>query len=346
MNLESLTADQILSIKLPSRLFQADNLKEQLQKLNRIWHPDLNHSPKASEVMAHINVLYRRAEVGDWGNVFQFEDLNTSKKYSFKYKKSRLIDVGEMYIGEKMVVFNVRKSEVDLAKVGFDSIRSIKYPTRMLEENFKRFIPRDVKLFTTDSGVVVSMYKGPDQICLLDIIESGFSFQPGHISWIVTGLYNFILFMQQSQNKMFGGLGVDSIFVNTKMRGVHILGGWGYSAILEKPICALPEWLFHLLPESIINRKKADFSIDLIALKAIAIHLLGDESMVGSRLSTVLDPKHMRVGITNLIQFLRSPVDSTTIKEYQRWLSIEKDLSRLDIPVTFNDIYNEDSGGT
>jgi len=331
-----LTADQILSIKYPGRLFDQNSFKEQHQKLCRLWHPDRNYDPNASKVMAHINVLYSQAELGQWGNVFNFKDIDSSKEYTFKYRKVLLVDIGEMYIGEQMVLFNVKKGDADLVERGFNAIRAVRYPSRMLEENFKRFVPRDVHLYKTETGMVLTMYKGPHQICLKDIVDSGFVFQPGHLSWILTGLYNFILFMQQAQNKMFGGLSLDSIFINTKMRGIHILGGWWYSANLGQSIDALPEWLFQRLPKATIQQKKSVGSIDLLALRVLSINLLGDDTMVGSKL-LISHPKSK-----NLVQFLRSSPSETTIKDYQRWVLIEKELSKLDIALTFNDVYNEE----
>lgn len=333
MNCEELTAEQILIISCPGHLFNPANLKDQLKKLSGIWHPDRNHHLRAHDVMSHINALYQRAENGDWGNIFLFQSVPDSKEFSFKYRKKLAVDIGEMYIGNKMVMFNVAQENVDLLKNAFEMIRSIRYPTRMLEDGFSRFVPRDVKMYETSTGAVLSMYKGPDQICLQDIVDSGFVFQPGHLNWVMTGLYNFILFMHQSQNKMFGGLGADSIFLNTKMRGVHILGGWWFTTCLNKPMTALPEWLIGVLPKNLVSKKIACSDVDLIALKSLAIALLGDKSMIGSRLAV----SHPR--FKTLVKFLRSVPLQTAVKEYQSWMAVESELSKLDIELTFNDVY-------
>lgn len=336
MNTDTLTADQILKIKSPSRLFTPSTIKEHGKKLSMIWHPDRNRDPIASQVMAHINSLIKRAENGDWGNIFSFTDVKDGKQFTFRFRKKIPIDVGTMYIGEKLVVFEVDDSNDDLAISAFDAIRAIRYPTRMMEDSFKRFIPRDVKLFKTDAGYVITMYKGQDQICLRDIVDSGFDFQPGHISWIVTGLYNFILFMSKAQNRLFGGLSMDSIFVNTKMRGIHILGGWWYTTAFDKKMTALPSWAVGVIPSSTIKEKTPNVVIDLITLKALTISLLGDKGMVGSKLLTSL-PRHKE-----LVSFLRHSPQANPIEEYQKWVKVEERLSKLDIALTFNDVYNDE----
>jgi hypothetical protein len=237
-----------------------------------------------------------------------------------------------MYIGRKMVLFDVPKENEDLYKIGVSSIQGIKYQTEMLRQNFHRFSPRDLHEYRTDNGMAVTMYKGQDQICLSDLIEAKYDFQIGHLSWIVSGLYHFALFMEQSQHKMFGGLSLDGIFINPNFRSVHFLGGWWFTQTLDKPMVGLPNWLIPYIPASILTAKKATAMIDQIAIRCIALRLLGDTTMVGSKL--IMDKKNKPV-----IQFLRGSAQKSLITDYENWLKIEKDLPRLDVLMKFNDLY-------
>jgi hypothetical protein len=336
-DIEKLTAEDILKFECPMDFFGYDNIKEVQKKYNSLWHPDRNPHPLAAQVMAHVNVLTDRAERGDWGKMFTFSNTATGRMFKFRYTKSTKIDIGTMYMGKRRVVFNASKENMDLMQLGLDSILSIVYPTKILEQNFKRFVPSDVGYDeSTDNGYVLLMYKGPDQICLADLIKSGFKIEPNHLTWIVSGLYNFCLFMHQTQHKMFGGLGLESIYINPIMRGVHILGGWWYATPLEKPLLALPEWLVSFLPASVLSSKTASPIIDQIAIKAIAIRLLGDPTGVGSKLH-ILDKKYQP-----LINFLRAPCQSSLIKDYSSWLKVESKLASESIPVTFDTLYKEE----
>lgn len=330
---ESLTAEEILIIKSPYELFGTTNHKETARKLRQIWHPDKNSDPMASEVLIHINAMCDRADSGDWGNMLTVFDLSSdTKQYHFKYKKKTEVDVGTMYIGKKTVLFDIPSENEDLFQAGVASIQNVRYPTKMIEQNFNRFVPRDLHQYRTETGLAVTMYKNNDQICLADLLEANYGFKPGHLSWIVTGLYNFALFMEQAQHKMFGGLSLDGVFINPQFRTVHILGGWWFSQKLDKTMLGLPNWLISHIPASILTAKKASSVIDQIAIRCLALRLLGDATMVGSSL---LHDKQNKT----IIQFLRSSPRDSLIKDYGEWMKIEKDLPRLDVLMTFNDLY-------
>jgi curved DNA-binding protein CbpA len=333
----SLTSTEILKITDSYDLFgslsEAD-AKEKHRRLSKEWHTDRNHSSDASKVMAHINALYDKWVGGEYGKVLKIEENNGAKRtFHFRYQKSRPTDVGEMYIGKKMVAFRVSEDNMDLFRSAVKAIQSIRFPSKMLEANFNRLTPKELKAYETNDGGVFTVYKGSDQIDLADILEAKVEVEPGHLTWILEGVYNFVLLMHQVQNKMFGGLEPDSVFINPKFRTVHVLGGWWFTETLNGTLKALPNWIIPILPNSIIKAKKAAPAIDQIAIKTLGIRLLGDETMVGSKL--------LKMGkkYQPLITFLRSPHSESTIKEYGEWSKIVKDLPRLDLPITFNDIY-------
>jgi hypothetical protein len=334
LSIEKLTAEEILKLESPLDLIHGHTIKEAQMQYNKIWHPDRNKHPLASQVMAHVNVLIDRAGKGDWGELFTFTNSSSGLDFRFRYTKSTNIDIGKMYMGKRRVVFNTAKDDSDLLKSAHKSLLSIVYPSKILEQNFKRFIPREVGLGHSPDGCsVLFMYKGPEQICLADLLESGFKIEPKHLSWIIDGLYNFSLFMHQTQNKIFGGLGLDSIYINPMMRGVHILGGWWYTTHINQTLEALPGWILCHLPNSVIREKIAVPTIDQVAIKVIGCQLLGDTTGTGSMLYK-LNKTHQ-----SLIHFLRSPPHSTLIKDYASWKKIERDLSSESIPITFDKLY-------
>lgn len=333
----NLTASEILKISSSYDLFgnlTEPDAKEKFRRLAFEWHSDRNDSPDASQVMAHINTLYDKWMSGDYGNVLKIEEKHGEKRmFYFRYQKSRPTDVGEMYIGKKMVLFSVSEDNTDLFRSATTGIQQIRFPTKMLEANFNRLTPKELRIYETTKGGIFSVYKGRDQINLADIMESGIEIEPGHLTWILDGVYNFVLLMHQVQNKMFGGLEPDAIFINPQFRTVHVLGGWWFIHNLNDKLKALPNWVIPILPNAIIKAKKASPAIDQLAVKALGIKLLGDETMAGSKL--------LKMGkkYQPLISFLRTPQTDTTIKDYGEWRKIVKDLPRLDLPITFNDIY-------
>lgn len=333
----SLTAAEILKITNSYDLFGSlseTEAKERFRRLSKEWHADRNHSPNADQVMAHINFLYDRWVAGDFGKVLKIEESGGEKRtFHFRYQKLRETDVGKMFIGKRMVIFEVTKDNTDLFRTAVNAIKGIRFPTKMLEANFNRLVPKELKAYETDDGCFFSVYKGSDQINLADILEAKIEIEPGHLTWIIDGIYNFVLLMHQVQNKMFGGLEPDAVFINPKFRTVNVLGGWWFSETLNNTLKALPNWIIPLLPNNIINAKKASVAIDQVAVKTLGIILLGDETMVGSKLLK-MDKKYRP-----LISFLRSPHSENTIKDYGEWSKVIKDLPRLDLPASFDDIY-------
>lgn len=330
---ETLTADQILNIKHPYELFGTTCYKQALRKLQMLWHPDRNSHEKANDVSIYINKMGIRAENGDWGNLVTIDESD-NKQYIFKYKKKVEIDIGEMFIGRKMVLFRIDNENKDLYEAGIDSIQNVKYSSKMIAENFTRLVPKDIHQYSSSNGLYVTMYKGANQLCLADLVEAKFDFQPGHLSWIITGLYNFALFMEKAQHKMFGGLSLDSVFINPEFRSVHILGGWWFSQSLNKNMIALPNWIINHCSKSILSTKKATTVIDQVAIRCLALRLLGDTTMVGCSLL------HNKKNAA-LIQFLRSSPSKSLLEDYRFWLKIENDLPKLDVLLTFNDLYTQ-----
>ncbi len=333
----NLTALEILKITDSYDLFgklSELEAKEKYRRLSFEWHADRNHNLNADEVMAHINFLYDKWLSGDFGKVLKIEESGGAKRtFHFKYQKFRETDVGEMYIGKKMVVFKVSEDNLDLFRSAIHAIQSIRFPTKMLESNFNRLVPKELKFYETAKDGFISVYKGLDQINLTDILEANIEIEPGHLTWILEGIYNFVLLMHQVQNKMFGGLETDAVFINPRFRTVHVLGGWWFTDTLNGTLKALPNWIITLLPNHIIKAKKSVPVIDQIAVKALGIKLLGDNTMVGSKLLKMNKKYHP------LISFLRSPQSENTIKDYGEWIKIIKDLPRLDLSITYNDIY-------
>jgi hypothetical protein len=70
--LEQLTAENILSVKLPESLFSRSpgEAKHEYRILARRWHPDHQNEPEAVRVFVHIVELYglarKKLAAGDW----------------------------------------------------------------------------------------------------------------------------------------------------------------------------------------------------------------------------------------------------------------------------------------
>lgn len=329
IHIETLTAEDILEIKRPSKLFGSkDHAKDMFRRLTGLWHPDRNKNSRAEEVMIYINTLFKQSKDV---LVLCFEDVKSKRSFRFKYKKRVETDLGEMFIGNERILHRVSKDNKVLFERGVQSLSSIVYPSKMMEDNFKRFIPKNVDTFETEEDYILTFYKNKDQVRLYDIIQQGIYLDENHLSWIITGLFNFSLFMQRSQNKIFCGLDVESVFINNQFKSVHILDGWWFVTPLNGKLSFLPGKRIAQLPSTIINTKKAISSIDPLTIRYVAFNLLGDETGIGSRF--IKDPRK------ELIRFLRSAPKENILDDYADWLKIEKTLQKIPLPISTEDFY-------
>lgn len=334
----NLSATQILKIKNSYDLFRCYNEKawqDIVRALQSKWHPDRNTDPLSGKVMTHINYLYERIQKGDLGQVLMMTEAAPSKReWFFKYKAEVDTGVGKMYIGKKMVLFCITEDNQDLYAKAIQAIQDIRFPSKMMEAGFTRLVPKDLKSYgLTDKGYIFTVYKGSDQINLGGVLEHGIKIEPEHLTWMIDGLYQFALLMHQVQRKMFGSIDEWSVFINTQFRTIHVLGGWWCAEHLGARLVALPSGIAAVVPDSTIKIGKATTAIDQLSIKTLGIRLLGDSTGVGSKL-LVLGKKYQP-----MVNFLRSPPNDSTIKDYRDWTKAIKDISRSDLKVTFNNIY-------
>lgn len=110
-----LTAQQILSSKKCGDLFSSADKQvviAEYREIARAYHPDISSDPQANEVMAKVNQLYEEAlkliESGAWevSNRLILRD-KSGKKYIGKYLKQFPFELGEAYIANSTVTYNI-----------------------------------------------------------------------------------------------------------------------------------------------------------------------------------------------------------------------------------------------
>jgi hypothetical protein len=336
MNPEKLSADKILAIETPEKLFDKNNIKVQYMKLRKRWHPDKCSLPESADVFHHINVLYDKAEKlfesGMWnGNnaEVEFTILPDGKLYVFHYESVRKIDVGKMYIGKKKVLFMVEEEFEDLYKNAKRNIEGFPFKNITLEKEFKQFLPNIIFTGKTSTHSVMMMSKPEDVYSLADINEyfDG-KVHPKHVAWIGSGLFNLAAMMDVSRMN-HNGLTADAIFIRPTDHSVYLYGGWWYSQKAGEKVKALPSKMARVMPKEIfvdIHQKVAlNLFVDKIAhacydgsqIKSTLIESLGDKSMLGSALLMNRDiPKA-------LISWLRANVGGrTAVDRYNDWFKV------------------------
>lgn len=315
----SMTAESVLACSIPEQLFNYDSFKEEQVKLQAKWHPDHNSALNAGEVFAHVRKLVEegrekiRNEQWNGRTTFRFTS-SSGKEYRIRYSKLRMFELGKMLIGKELVAYIIDEQYEDLYKNGVNTIRSFKYKNKNLEKEFTKLMPSIRFAEKTDKGFIVIISKPEGYVLLQDLIDflPNNKLPPKHVAWIVSSLYNLLIFLKV-HNTCHNGISPATVFVDTTRHSVMILGGWWYSTKTNAKLLALPSKILSILPKGVLEEKISQPVYDRQAMKATAIASLGDPSMNGSRLLFDKDvPKPM-------LSWLRGPSSSSIIDEYERW---------------------------
>lgn len=339
MNILNLTADEILSIEIPEKLFSRDNFILEARQLLSIWHPDKSNSPLANQVSARINVLFDLAEkkVDNWTEPGVFKFTNTAgAEFKVRYYQSRELPIGTMYYGKTVVAYNIDNSNQDLNDNVSQMMTKLSRVSAGMRKEFDKYLPKIKQTIKTKNSTVFIFEKTEDVIPLsdmLDLVDGKLG--PKHVAWVGNRLFNLACFL--SHNKLtYNAFTLDNIWVSPQFHSALLIGGWWYSKTCGDKLIAIPGELLNILPEQVKKDKIAHIKYDLIAIKHILLKLLGDKT--GTGMSLLKDKSIPKL----MLDQLRTPVMGDSIQEYKSWgktvddsfgerkfIKLEIDISKL-----------------
>lgn len=312
MNIETATAEQILTIPLdePERLFSREKHHEEFLQMAKKWHPDRNSDPGAGAVFAHITNLRNRAAAKARDN--KWTEPNTlilhetsGRTIKFHYKRKHPFELGEMFIGQKVVVFRVprgNRTNSMLVANGVKHMAGVRYPDNRMRAATEILMPHVLRQFTKPEHRTIIIDKSEGTILLRDLLtHCGGKLEAKHTAWIISSLLSTIAFFELSK-LTHNGLSPETVFINPKLHTAHVLGGWWYAAEKGTKLTHLPPFSHPLASPTLRAKKVADQRLDLECVKEIGRICLGSEDA----------PKQMS-------RFLKLPSGSSGIAEYEAW---------------------------
>lgn len=323
----SFTADALLSIREPEGLFpnSLDEAKVLHRQLAMQWHPDRNHTPAASKVLAHINRLYdlahEKISAGSWRAVGVLALVSSDgREFRLKYLREHPFELGKMFISKKLVTFLVGQEHEDHLLRGLRAIGSIRYPDNRMRADMEKYFPKVEKVVTVGAahgGSAIVLPKTEDLVLLRDLIAHlGGKIEPRHTAWVVSSLLNLVCFLELT-GRTHNGLTPDTVFVSPRYHSAALLGGWWYSVEVGKPMVALPPAVHALASRSMLSSKIANVKLDLESIRAIGRACLGDPSGTGLR---------MRADVpAPLANWLRLPAPAKAVDDYENWQKVLTD---------------------
>lgn len=340
MDYKDLTADQLLAIPPSSyeKLFTIDNLKIELSRLRRLWHPDVCKHPRANDVFSHISSIYDAAETAKVTNtwkgkaVFEWSDKRTLKKYKLDYLTQKEFELGTRYMSSKYVLYIIKSEFKDLFHNGLETIDKISYDSDRMRSEFQRFMPKIVQKYELNDGSYgVIMEKTPDIVPLRDLLEFMDNKIPHrHVAWMVNRMLNLCVFL--NHNKIcHAGLTLDNLFVDPVKHGIMIYGGWWYASKIGDKISKVPSELLQFYPSDLRNTKQTSAKVDTSVVKALGIQLLGDITGTGSKLIRGTDIP------LDMIRSLQTPPAEKPLDVFKNWYDVlmkcygKREFVKLDV---------------
>jgi hypothetical protein len=345
------SATQLLATAEPEVLFTTPDITvvhKEFLKLAAKWHPDICKDPKASDVLAHLNVLKQRAEEKLAKGFWQAPNLLTLKlndgkhkpNLQVKYKKHHSFELGDFYICDNSVVYLLKTGSDDLVRGFLKSIENFKFASDRMKDEISRYLPQlgsihhsIAALEATDGRKILVVKKNPDQILLRDLLTVG-SLDPRHVAWIISSLLNLACYLEYNQQTL-NDISLDTVYIAPEHHSVALLGGWWYSVARGERLVAVPKRTLNLLPPKVLTTKKASRRTDLELIRAIFRELVGDKIGIGTL-----------AGIPeSMVEWGRFPSSGSAKDDYKYWMEVLKKAfgkrTFTKLNVTAEQIYKE-----
>lgn len=312
-------ATQILSIPLdqPWKLFRDPlHFDEMCRTLRRKWFPDFNKDPKATEVMAHINVLIDKYK----------QDPNVRVAWLNRYE---IPGIGRCAIESERVTFQFDYDASDF------KANMLAHTFRFADDKMINSMSPLLPVFwagATRNDVVIR--KPKEELNLADILASqGGTLPEKHVAWILSRLYSIACYLDYS-NLAHVDISTKNLYVNPKQHTVHLYGGWWYARKFGEKALGAPSWVVDLsmnfAGSGIPNRKLVSEQI-----KQVGRELLGYPS-IPAMANAIMLPKP-------LVQWLSSPGSHKPLGEYTDWMHcLEQSFGPrkfIEFNVTEKDVY-------
>lgn len=325
-NLKQLTAEKILSVKLPESLFSQSvcDAKLEYRVLAKLWHPDHQEGPDAMRVFIHIVELYRQARkkqnTGNWDDscekiesqvagIRRFKLTDNSVK-TVKYRACKSFELGRMYVSDNSVTYEIDNEFEELFEQGRKRIRMLSFKGDDMALEMSKYLPQIKHEFKTRASNIVVLRKTPDQLLLRDVLRhcNGKIEPLSHAGWILNNLYNLACYLDWA-GITHNAITSSTVFVSPLRHSAMLLGGWWYATRVGQHLSFLSEDNLPSIPPDVLRSRRSDARVDLESIKTIGRELLGDATGAHLALDKSLPP--------DLVHWLQLPSYGDPVEEYK-----------------------------
>jgi len=307
---------KFLNSKKYSEVFNGateQELKKEFKKLAIIAHPDKGGN---TDLMTKLNEFYQLAleSIGVVNAISSVKELMLTplkgKSITYKYRETIDFELGKVLIGRNHITYLVDKAHKDLYNNAMVRIKSIKYPTKELEEINSKFMPTIRNAYETNDWYVLELHK-TDDVHRLGLLKSFLDkLDIKHTAWVTTRLSN-ITSILEFNGLVHNGINIDNCFVSPQFHSIILNGGWWYCTKQGEKMIGTVTDVYGIMDVDTKANKISTNKTDLDSIKDIGRKLNG-----GSIIYTESNKDNLPKAIANW--FNKASMKSS-IDEYNSW---------------------------
>lgn len=344
-----MNAEEILRIPVnqPELLFNRLLVKKEYRELARFWHPDISKDSQSSKVFAHIGILYTEAlkklKEDSWiiPGIKEFVSVSGTR-YRVKYRYNQKFELGNIYVSDTVLIYEIENQYEDLFKSGVKFIKSFVFPNPTMESKMKMLLPNIKQEFKTSTHSVLVLSKTVDLVPLRCFhTYSKKNIDPKHVAWVISRLHNFLCYFQWA-SIYHNDISIDNCLVSLEHHSLVLTGGWWYAKRQGEKIKKVSKRTYSFMTQEMKDTKKPNSNLDFELVRSIGRELLGDETG-----TTLLMNKSIPKVVLN---WLKLPQTGDAYKDFDIWQNKvlvkawgKREFIKLDVPI--EDIYNVTNGG-
>lgn len=287
------------------------NLKSEVTKLIRLWHPDVCKDPQAREVTEVLMRLRSQAAARKPKSSPLREFISEDGKRFGVRPVSTFMDAHvEVMVCEHSILRLYKAEDADLAGLYVSNVSSFRFADANMETQMRRFLPSVPKVRVLHDGSVMHVHKrDADQLPLRDLLAFKGNFDARSVAWVISGLLNITCWTAWT-DRVHGAVSPESVLVSPETHALVLLGGWEFCVPVGQGPVALPESTLILFPGLAGKTSKMTVSVDLSLIRETLMRMIGVTHLSGMLSGSCPKPISLWAGF---------PAVGTAQDDYKAW---------------------------
>lgn len=286
-----MTKEEIMNIRDYKEIFKSKDKggnKRIYKSIMKEWHPDRywkeeGKREECERVIKHINKLYEEYNNNiEKRKVYEekrYEERVTGKEIRIRYIEEGRNEIGKIYKGKGIVVYEIEEGKEKYYKNYKESIKGLRYSDDKMRKEMEKYLPIRVRYREVVGSNLIVIEKGENEIMLRDIMR----YYGGRIpirtgSWIISSLMNIICYLEWKET-VHNGITEDNIFIDMKEHKGLLLGGWWYSVREGERMIGCKKEIYEIMPFISKRDKKSSYKTDIESVRRIAREIFNTEKM-------------------------------------------------------------------